>query len=769
MSFKFQIPNPPLDRPFVARVVTSRYGINAPGTIVNEVPVTGVRFAEALDEDYAQYRTLGAWQNAAVATELIELAQTVPAGTTEVNVDNYVQPDEWGAEKVPSFAHRIERALRIPNKIRLRWENTNSGASETLSLTGRSAIGSPRSGRYVRTNAFHENTLNFGSVHFWFTLSEYDPRLFLTINWHNGIPRSDILFNSLQLLLPAGWKWKPVIAEDRAYDIAGNYLARPTDPVTGVLVNHMLGKRCERPFRVVIYLEDQGEPAVTYDDGLGYRNTDSDAGDPPYFGPSAVRFPSLAYMAGLAANVEASYQAQKGYLFNLTNDPELSARTPQNYLFPTLGDTYGGVSGGLGIDWHNGCRWLGSKAPNGLMLHYIQQLRWRSRPSGAMYCDVVNGVVTRPGEPCTPEANLTAGFAPWYLGVFRRFVGGNPVKDQPWNWRTYPRPAGPFSYQNSIDTDGFNGGWDPVDDQHYIRAMRDNIALAYIAADDLAILYLTVDAELARMIAWNKPGAGRALFDVGTPNLGVGWGRGQGWSLWLVAAAGLFSTGTARGTRLKAWASYVCRQRSRAKMPSGLMLASNASAKAQTAPPFGDNTTADYYVAQNFEEIIMTSGMWATSRVFGEFTYEGGVTLMSQLIGGVVNGMRDLAWHTDADGVSITGTSHKGPWKRYPLDVNPSAGPRYTNRLDFVPQNICVVDPEGDPGYDNTLDSFYIGQVIGMLGGSSIDMICFNRMMGLNGQSLATCQAALQAVGVQFSGGGSKIETFLPLLQTDPS
>lgn len=770
-ELRFRVLNPPQDRPFVATAIYSPVG----PSIALSPPSEGVAGAwqlhEQLDQDVpAQTTVRAAWiRNNAPGTQpnyVGEISAAVPAGTQFVTVDDstYEDPDEEvRVDALQNFNPRLIRLVAVANRIRMVFANANTSVTEAVSLSGASVRKTSRFGRFRRTLAFHKNTVSFGGVHWWFDYAAFDPRLFLTINWHNGIPRSHVLFTQVQLLLPAGYHWKPVLDTDRTY--LSNALVRNTHPVTGVPVNHMLGQRTERPFRVVIWHEDDPEPTYLIPDIALHDSESAPIATGMVMGPHRVIMPRTDHIPTLAAQLRTQYTTDATRLFNLTQDPDYGNHAPQSFFVPQFGVKYGGMSSGIHIDFLNGLRPFTCYEPDGIKSLYIGQLRLRARPSGCIYANVISGQLANLGEPCRPELAMNAGFAPFAMDTFRRFLNqGGVIRDMPWNFKAYPPPAGPASYQNTLENTYITGGWDPIDDQHYIRAMRDNIALANIG-DDLAVHYLTMDAETGRMACWNKPGQWRSMFDVVTPSLGVGYGRGAGWTQYLVAAAGYFCDELARYNDLKAYASYFATNRSKAIMPSGLILAAT-SGKASCDPPFGNGSVADYWVAQNFEEIIATNGQWSAYQVFGEFPLFGAITT-PQLIVGMHAGFKDLAWHTDSDGQSITGLGHTGPWKRYPLGPVAPPGTRYTDRGDFLPLNICVEDPEDDVPYDNTLDGFYIAQFLYIAWEAetpSVDILAtLNLHLAQVGDDFDELRAAVQALGTG-PGGGSKIETFGGLL-----
>lgn len=754
------IAEPPSDRPFVAR------GIVQVDTSLDDDETLPFSFDPALEPDFPPQKRIVA--KYADGKELWELCAAVPAGTTQVTCErDFVAPSgPLGLTPGGFFDRKLLRELSRPGALALSFSNGNTLVTENLSLSGWAPAAKMRDGRWRKTTVYHANTQHFGGVHWFFDLSAYDSRLFLTINWHNGIPRSDVLFSSVLLHLPSGWRWKPVLEGDRIYDAANGYLVRPDDPTSGLPVDYVLPQRCERPFRLVLWHEDNPEPTVTADDGLGYQKTGR------RIGPSHMTMPDLSYLTGLDASVDSAYDAMSSALFNLTNETIVSTQTPHSYLYPTMGSAYGGQTGGIYIDWFQGVRLCGSGRLKGLKELYIRQLRTRARPSGCIYADVVNGQLVNLGLPVSPERSLVNGAAPWKMQGNRRFLKTNngPTGvdvDAPWNFKAYPRPAGPVTNNMDIHLDYLNGGWDPHDTQHGARMMRDNIALAFVAGDELAWLYLAVDAETGRMAEWNKPGQNRPLSPVPVSGYdrGLNWGRSTGWVSWLVAASAALNWATpARFANLKAYGTFFAVNRNLAQMPSGLVQALTTG-KAAIDPPFGDGSVASYAVAQDFEEFIMAMAHHACFAVFGEFAY--GVPFPGQTteghLQGLLTGLRGMMWHTDVDGQTVQGV---GPWERTAVGPN-SVNARYTDRTDFNPLDICV--PPG--GVGNYEDGYYVAAMLwlGLEVGHDV-LLDINRHLGVSGQDEAACKALVQAKGLPSpSAGTGPIETFVGLLHVEVS
>lgn len=701
------------------------------------------------------------------------------------------------------------------DRIRLLAVGQPGAKSESIVLSGRPML-QVRQGRYMLTWGGHVQSGHFGGFHYWFTINGYDPYLYLDINWHNGVPRADILFKNLFLIGPQNYRWVPVLIDD--------FVANPGNNALVSLGNHILPRRFERPFRVIFYNEEFGPaPTIRYDRGLGFADTWANGG----FLPHSLEMPDLSHIAGLTTSLQAAYASARTYMLGSGTSGPNNTKLPDNdpvygsglsffgatwtestktltkvgaftnythapntnvinisagtgavigshhtvasklsndaitletsigaaadgqtnidgwfigkqalsRFLPAWGVPYGGATSGTAIEINQGMRTLAAKYAEGILMHKMAQLRWRTRNAHAIYCDMAGGAPINIGLPTTPENNLDAtGTAPWAMGEFSNFLKQQSVvRDGPWFFSSFGRPAGPIDYDptpavtaGSDQNDAFLGGFDTVDMAHWIRAARDNHFLAWVDADPIAILYEQVDAELSRMRSWNKPGqwrvvnTGSLVADKGCP-----WGRAIAWTCYAVAAGAVFGKG-ARLARLKAYAIDLMLGVEKGQMPSGLVQCFDyfQGGKGVSAPPFGNNSTADYFVAQSFQECFWVYALAAMRESFGDaaFALPGGRTIF-QILQDMANGFRNLAWHTDADGQTISGSSHTGPWKRYPLGAYPGVG-RYTTRADFVPLNICVVDPQGDTPLDNVNEPYHVGDALGfmMRAGKNVDL-----------------------------------------------
>ena len=423
--------------------------------------------------------------------------------------------------------------------------------------------------------------------------------------------------------------------------------------------------------------------APTYVEGTDYVMT-TDAAEET----SIARIASGAITDGQVVHVDYRY-----------SDP---SNRPLSRFLPAIGVRGGGATSGVGIEHHTGVRQVSAQLPEGVLGLYIEQLRHRVRGWGWPYCDMnALGQPINIGRPATPENNLVNGSAEWAFDTYGLFLKqGGIIRDMPWNWKAHPRPAGPIDYDpfpaavwnRDVALPSYLGAWDRYDNQHWIRGMRCETALAWLDGDPLAINYATADAEHLRAQGWNKPGRNAPLQP--TPPQDLGWsnfGRGHAWGLLQVCVGATLITGGARRANLEQYIRDLITKIEFTQMPSGAFrsINQNTGSKSVKDPPFGDGVTSAYLVDQSFEDAFCVLAMAAALEVIGEnFGLPGGRTLAA-IMQDMGRMFRDLAWHTDIDGQTISGTSHVGPWKRYAVGEFPGAV-RYATRAAFSPLTLCV-------------------------------------------------------------------------------
>jgi hypothetical protein len=690
--------NPYTDRPFRARGV-------APVPLATDLNLCFVPAALPPEQERpVQYRITGSTST----FNIVEFITVLGPGTASFEVhDGYVEPAVFldpvldpSAGFTPRFYGAVESFIARPDSALLRV--IGHGDTETVNLSA-PPTAVVRSGRYMRTWLTHHHTKRYGGFHVWVTINAFSREIEIDINWHNGIPRADILFRALKFLVRGDevegliWKWVPRLDAD--------LIMNPGLDALVTAGNHILPQRFERLFRIILHPEAEPPEIPRYDRGLFFHNWQGGG-----YLPHGLEMPSLAHVANLGANVLATYNAQKGYLIGdvagPTNDPVYGTpgRRSLSRFLPAYGVPYGGATSGEGIDFHPGVRIIASRQPEGILLHMLRQLRYRSRGVGNTYCDIPAGAGTpfkKIGAPMTAENNLDAnGFAPWAMDSFGNFLKqGGIVRDNPWGWHNYPRPAGPIDYDPTPAPSGSQhssfGAFDRIDCAHWLRAMRDNMVLAYLSADPPTLLYLQGDGEMTKMIQWYGPGSWaptRVLNPAARVDAGMNWTRDQAWATVQNCFTAIFS----RANRLdlaKAFVKNILTNLENAQMANGLLQAFSylEGGKAVNQPPFGNNVTATYFVAQTFGEFYWIIALAAIRETFGEaaFALPGGRQI-SAMITDVARGLRDMSWHTDADGQTISGTGHNGPWKRVPLGPYPGApATRYATRANFVPTNIC--------------------------------------------------------------------------------
>ena len=457
---------------------------------------------------------------------------------------------------------------------------------------------------------------SLGGLQVWMTARAGSPQIELIVNWHNGgLPaQPDVYFRQVELVVPGTSRWTPLMPDPI---VRYPLLVEPDD--------HILPQRMERSFRVTIH--PQGALPNLSLEGWGVGDWSGGG-----YMAQAVPLPNLDHTnINLRALKDDDYFRLK---FNLQTVP---GAPPVSPLWPAKGVTYGGMTGGVDINQYPFVTTAVTGQPEGLLSAYVEQLRYASRHMGCIY--------EADGKPVALENYENPdGSAPWNL--FNNVFLKN--QDQPF----YFSQTGPGVGQSSYDPRLF----DPIDAQHLVRRVKANKTLAWLDNDPLAKLYVSMDAELGRMMYHDGPG-GRLVLPA-TPALGVGMGRGEAWVGEVVATAYALADDAWRQRTLP-WIQRYRDVLVTAQMPNKLFGALDTG-RVATQAPYGNGTTAFYWVHRTNEQIYLMLALRGIQESVGIDT--------SSTIRDFGNGIWNFAWKP--------GTS--GTLERYP--AGPIGGPRYGSR-----------------------------------------------------------------------------------------
>ena len=545
-----------------------------------------------------------------------------------------VQNPGWSGQKTfkvienPSISHARDfdpamlRMLLNPNSIRLRVRD-QSGKDWTLPVAGVSSGTQFHRLGSVSLMARNGFETPMGGLQVWIGLDATEQEVELILNWHNGgLPaKPDVYFRWMQLLLPSGWTFTPVLPDPA---IQAPYLVKADD--------HVLPQRMQRSFRLVVHRVGTS-PNLREE---GFAVGDWSLGG--YF-PQAIALPDLSHTS-------FSLTTQKNDDFNRLKNllPTVPGETPVSFLWPAQGVYYGGMTSGTDIDQFEGVAIAWSGQVDGILSTFVEQLRYASRHMGCIY--------EADGDPIELDDFLNPNRTkPWV--VFNSRFYGSPPQDAPFFFSRTGPGVGTASYDPMI--------FEPIDSQHLIRRTKANKVLVWLLNDPLAKLYVQMDAEIARMTMYEGPGG--TIVVPSTPALGTEWGRGEAWLGDVMAAAFAVSDDAWR-VRNAAWFVQYTRVLKTAQMPNDLFSAIDHGKIAEEAP-YGSNGTANYFAHRSNEQVYLMQALLGAQEVAGIDCHDA--------IRRAGEGMWKYAWKP----------GQSGPLERYP--AGPVGGPRFSSRSQFPP------------------------------------------------------------------------------------
>jgi hypothetical protein len=440
----------------------------------------------------------------------------------------------------------------------------------SFSLTGQPEVtgfkGWHRKGRIMWTAYAHRTLGRFGNAHIWITARAGTRQLDFIVNWHNGIPGPDILFESMAFV-PAVGSRIDLDLPDCGLETgpAGSY-------VTSAPGNrpHILPQRHERSFRFTL-IPTTDTPVS---DVVGVCNW-SEGG----FLPGRFGVPDLAYCSGaIDSNLASRLTTSRNRLAACL--PDEGGGIPVSDFWPAIGSRYGGGTGGVDMHPLDGVTWAWSGNMDAYQLYKIEQLRMRCRQRGCIY--------ESDGRVVSPDIHLTPwGEAPWRM-FNSQFERG---EDSPWQFDRWPRKLNQAAYNPEL--------FDPIDCQHLVRDLNHNMVLAWLAYDPLAVQYVKMHAALSRMTFWEGPGRANRMGLPAQPNRGTWFGRAEAWAA--LAIAGACEFGASGYSNWKAeWAGHLAM----AQMPSGCFQAGSHYKEAKQ-PPYGTDTSQPYVIGSSLEHCYL--------------------------------------------------------------------------------------------------------------------------------------------------------------------
>lgn len=220
------------------------------------------------------------------------------------------------------------------------------------------------------------------------------------------------------------------------------------------------------------------------------------------------------------------------------------------------GVSYGGMTGGLEIQFYDGIEIAAAASPNGFRLTSLLHRMQTDRQANALY--------QLGGQPSSVEEwridTGTDAYVPFEHFVVPLVFGSRP---DPFGVRGAPTFQVDYVEANGLKPayEGQYLGFDPYDYQHFVRYTRSAKVLVWLANDSLAKDDLCLQAEMFNLSFHplaNNPGGGfqgsgmRAMqtFVAAHPGNGCGFGRGEGWGVDCVVASYACSPRDWRATKL---------------------------------------------------------------------------------------------------------------------------------------------------------------------------------------------------------------------------
>ncbi len=341
--------------------------------------------------------------------------------------------------------------------------NDTDDVNETVFLTG-NCNKIVRAGDCAVTRGKHVNTVNFGSFHIYWTVMRGRMDYQVTIHWHNGIPRSDVLVKSIKLVVKGTHEdvgnpelaWTPaIVARSQPGTFNGTWniwsewsepamsiVFTPTGFDTYLLKPHAEGKyypfprMARRTWRLILSPQRPGgvfiKPQVYPGWGVGVWQDGGFLADKGRVWPTM--FAHIKDTAGkwTAPDVVTSWtQTVDSELFNLIDTDNKGGGTTPNTVsvnqvhLPGTGQRYGGPTGADDkYRPYAGIKALGANERAGLVEHSIMLMRHYARDWAGMY--ETNGDVVNPIAHCNPPGSDRGDWSAGGQAGFNR-TGGRGV------------------------------------------------------------------------------------------------------------------------------------------------------------------------------------------------------------------------------------------------------------------------------------------------------------------------------------------------------
>jgi hypothetical protein len=394
----------------------------------------------------------------------------------------------------------------------------------------------------------------------------------MSLSWFNGIipnPINDLYFRKVELIIPDGWnvmpEWQESWMSDDYYIENGRRVFSLIKP-RGDNKRHLLLQKDNRDWRLYFYPDEKEQEAMEIAGhkswGVVREGTRNGQRLWSWHNPATANYqaqrvimPTLDHTANLLGLVA---ERKNTIYANIANGDayedsggglgELGYRNP-------AGVTYGGMTGGTHINEFEGVETLAAARPAGLLYH---------RALSRMYGDRQRGgyIFTENCQPIEMDDYLNDdGSLPWRMfnSTFQpqNYPNRHLTDDEPFDFDMADRSQVDFVQSNGLQPpyEAAMRDYDPVDDQHLIRRMKDLYALVWLDNDYVSKKHIIMHCETIRM-SYSETTGGR-LAEVmqqaqNRPHKGGGWGRAEAHIL-NAAAAGFAIADDAWRDRWSDW------------------------------------------------------------------------------------------------------------------------------------------------------------------------------------------------------------------------
>jgi hypothetical protein len=323
-------------------------------------------------------------------------------------------------------------------------------------------------------------------------------------------------------------------------------------------------------------------------------------------GIAGSRLPLLTDVAATRTFLEDDYDDNKTSF--LTKAIQFNGHAPVSYFWCGTLNHGGDKTGGDEVLWNKGLAATCAPSWKTWEMLRIQHTRYACRQATSIFKD---------GYPFRASDYLENGVAPWrhFAGNFQKGnwqPGGPPIEDGPFDFHKV-NSRRRHSQQPVKNINWDNGGqFFNIDEPHWPRTWKETLGLAWYANDPTAWMHIQMNAQLAMMTypAWDGGLSDRFKAPSGDPGLGMDHGRGVAWSGFMIAHANAQLTPWPADPYFETWMDRYVDLCEHNQMPSGL-LSANRSNKEATQIPFGDGSTAYFWVYRNTQQVKLGLLLWA--------------------------------------------------------------------------------------------------------------------------------------------------------------